>query len=43
VAAIMAGLFLNSSFLILRQAWAEYQDGADHDALAGHPIERSVQ
>jgi len=29
--------------LFLRQAWAEYQDGADHDALAGHPIERSVQ
>ncbi len=43
VAAIMAGLFLNSSFLILRQAWAEYQDGADHGALAGHLIERSAR
>ncbi len=36
VAAIMAGLFLNSSFLILRQALAEYRTGKDHGALAGH-------
>lgn len=34
VAAIMASLFLNSSWQILRQAWREYQSGdevADHD------------
>lgn len=36
VAAVMAGLFLNSSFLILRQALAEYRTGEDHGALAGH-------
>jgi Co/Zn/Cd efflux system component len=28
VAAAMAGLFLNSSFLILRQGWQEYRSGA---------------
>jgi Co/Zn/Cd efflux system component len=33
VAALMAGLFLNSSFLILRQAYAEYRTGRDHGAL----------
>lgn len=36
VAAIMGGLFLNSSFLILRQAWAEWQTGEDRGALESH-------
>lgn len=36
VAAVMAALFLHSSSLILRQAWAEWRDGEDHGALAGH-------
>jgi Co/Zn/Cd efflux system component len=36
VAFIMAGLFLYSSMLILRQAWAEYSTGEDHGALASH-------
>lgn len=36
VAAIMAGLFLNSSFLILRLALAEFRTGDNHDALASH-------
>ena len=36
VATIMAGLFLHSSFLILRQAISEYRTGEDHGALAGH-------
>lgn len=36
VAAVMAGLFLHSSFLILRQAIAEYKTDIDHGALAGH-------
>lgn len=36
VAAIMAGLFLNSSFLILRQSIAEYRSGVDQGALASH-------
>jgi Co/Zn/Cd efflux system component len=31
VAALMAGLFLNSSAQILRQAWAEYRQGASAD------------
>lgn len=42
VAAIMAGLFLNSSFLILRQAWAEWRSGEDHGALMSHGHEHSV-
>ena len=41
VAAAMAGLFLNSSFLILRQAWQEYRIDADitpsHSARSSHP------
>lgn len=36
VAAIMGGLFLNSSMLILRQAWDEYRTGVDRGALSGH-------
>lgn len=36
VATLMAALFLNSSFLILRQAWAEWRTGEDHGALASH-------
>ena len=36
VAAIMAGLFLNSSALILRQGWREYTTGQDLGALASH-------
>jgi Co/Zn/Cd efflux system component len=36
VAAIMAALFLSSSVLILRQAWAEYRTGEDRGALARH-------
>lgn len=36
VAAIMASLFLNSSFLILRQAFSEYRSGIDTGALASH-------
>lgn len=36
VAAIMAGLFLSSSFQILRQGWREYRSGEDLGALAGH-------
>lgn len=36
VAAVMAALFLHSSSLILRQALAEWRDGEDHGALAGH-------
>jgi Co/Zn/Cd efflux system component len=36
VAATMAGLFLNSSMLILRQAWREYRTGQDLGALASH-------
>lgn len=36
VAAIMAGLFLNSSFLILRQAWGEWKSGEDRGALLNH-------
>jgi Co/Zn/Cd efflux system component len=36
VAAAMAGLFLNSSFLILRQAWQEYRISRD-PALPGSP------
>lgn len=35
VAALMAGLFLNSSMQILRQAWAEYRQGSRH----GHAAE----
>ncbi len=39
VAAVMAGLFLMSSFNILRQAWAEYRDesGTASAAVGGHP------
>jgi Co/Zn/Cd efflux system component len=33
VAAIMAGIFLTSSVQILRQAWAEYREGADAHAI----------
>ena len=33
VAALMAGIFLTSSVQILRQAWAEYREGA-HDQKA---------
>jgi Co/Zn/Cd efflux system component len=36
VAAIMSGLFLQSSVLILRQALREYRTGEDHGALASH-------
>lgn len=36
VAGIMAGLFLYSSFHILRQAWLEYRIGDDRGALASH-------
>ncbi len=36
VAAIMGTLFLNSSFLILRQAWAEWRSGEDRGALESH-------
>lgn len=36
VAAIMAGLFLHSATLILRQSWAEYRTGQDLGALASH-------
>ena len=34
--AAMAGLFLHSSFLILRQAAKEYRTGEDLGALASH-------
>lgn len=34
VAALMAGLFLNSSAQILRQAWVEYREGASHTHAA---------
>jgi Co/Zn/Cd efflux system component len=36
VAAIMAALFLSSSFQILRQAWQEYRTGQDTGALVSH-------
>ncbi len=36
VAGIMAGLFLNSAFLILRQALKEFRSGEDLGALANH-------
>lgn len=36
VAAIMAGLFLRSSQLILVQAWQEYRSGKDLGALQSH-------
>jgi len=36
VAAIMAGLFLRSSQLILVQAWQEYRSGEDTGALQNH-------
>jgi Co/Zn/Cd efflux system component len=36
VAAIMAGLFLHSATLILRQSWTEYRTGQDLGALASH-------
>lgn len=36
VAAIMAALFLSSSFQILRQAWGEYRTGEDQGALGSH-------
>lgn len=36
VAALMGSLFLNSSFLILRQAWAEWRSGVDTGAVGGH-------
>lgn len=36
VAAIMGGLFLNSSVQILRQAWAEWTTGEERGARAGH-------
>lgn len=36
VAAIMAGLFLRSSQLILVQAWQEYSSGDDTGALESH-------
>ncbi|KQU50814.1 cation transporter [Bosea sp. Leaf344] len=36
VAAIMAGLFLHSSSLILRQSWRELRAGRDLGALASH-------
>jgi Co/Zn/Cd efflux system component len=36
VAGIMGGLFLNSSFQILRQSWQEYRTGEDLGALTGH-------
>ncbi|NJO54657.1 MAG: cation transporter [Bacteroidales bacterium] len=36
VAAAMAGLFLNSSVLILRQAWREYHSGHDHGPRTNH-------
>ena len=36
VATLMAALFLNSSFLILRQAWQEVRTGEDRGALASH-------
>jgi Co/Zn/Cd efflux system component len=36
VAAMMAGLFLSSSFQILRQAWAEFRTGDDRGALMSH-------
>lgn len=36
VAALMGSLFLNSAFLILRQAWAEWRSGEDHGALSAH-------
>ena len=36
VAAIMAGLFLHSSSLILRQSWQELRSGRDLGALASH-------
>lgn len=35
VAGIMAGLFLNSSFLILRQAIEEFGAGVDHGVIGG--------
>ena len=36
VAAVMATLFLSSSFQILRQVWGEYRTGEDNGALASH-------
>jgi Co/Zn/Cd efflux system component len=42
VAGIMSGLFLSSSFLILRQGWGEYRSGHEeahahrHDAFPAH-------
>lgn len=42
VAAIMAGLFLNSSFLILGQARAEWRSGEDRGALLSHGHDHSV-
>lgn len=36
VAAIMAGLFLHSSSLILRQSWQELRSGQDLGALSSH-------
>ncbi|WP_108398677.1 cation transporter [Devosia submarina] len=36
VAAIMAALFLSSSFQILHQAWGEYRSGEDRGALSSH-------
>lgn len=36
VATVMAGLFLSSSFMILRQGLEEYRTGEDHGALASH-------
>lgn len=41
VAAIMAALFLNSSFLILRQAWTEWKSGEDRGALMSHGHDHS--
>ncbi|MFN3670614.1 MAG: cation transporter [Bosea sp. (in: a-proteobacteria)] len=41
VAAIMAGLFLHSSSLILRQSWRELRSGRDLGALASHGHDHS--
>ena len=42
VAMVMAGLFVHSSQLILRQAWREYRSGAASMALAGHEHDHTV-